>query len=238
MTLATRASTIVVSSLSFAQRSEDRSMRRLLILSLLAAPVLARADVVMPPPTDCPPGQEGVTSHGGPHCEIVPPKDCPPGWTGEYGGTCALQVCAGTCDGGMRCAPTSICFTPRVKEWEYGAAPAPARDVLAAPPRRLDPPVTVWEPTNVCDGSVPCAAPAECRPSTVCLPEGVAAAPAIVPGADGRLLPGAAARTPPTPTPAHHGGCAGCAIPGGPASAGGGVLVLLAGLALLAWRRR
>ncbi len=68
-------------------------------LALLAAP--ARADVVMPPPTDCPRGQVGVTSHGGPRCEKVAPQDCPTGWYGQLGGNCALAPCEKDADCGQ-----------------------------------------------------------------------------------------------------------------------------------------
>lgn len=38
----------------------------------------AQADVVRPPPQDCPQGHEPMSSHGGPYCKPPPPTQCPP----------------------------------------------------------------------------------------------------------------------------------------------------------------
>jgi hypothetical protein len=51
--------------------------------------VLARADLVPPPPTDCPPGTRGATNHAGPHCLPVHCSDQRPCPKGE---TCALAA--------------------------------------------------------------------------------------------------------------------------------------------------
>lgn len=58
-------------------------------LLLLFGAGVASADVVSPPPTDCPEGSEGESSHGGPYCA---PTDC--GFSGtacEAGSTCATR---------------------------------------------------------------------------------------------------------------------------------------------------
>ena len=39
----------------------------------------SRADVVMPPPDDCPEGTTPRTGHMGPYCQPPPPAQCPPG---------------------------------------------------------------------------------------------------------------------------------------------------------------
>ena len=63
-------------------------MRSHLILSVRVAFILlfgfavalpVRADVVPPPPDDCPDGTTARTSHYGPYCEPPPPESCPPG---------------------------------------------------------------------------------------------------------------------------------------------------------------
>lgn len=57
-----------------------RAMRRIVFLALCAMPCLpVRADVVPPPPKDCPPDHVPSTSHHGAFCQPPPPKDCPPG---------------------------------------------------------------------------------------------------------------------------------------------------------------
>jgi hypothetical protein len=55
-------------------------MRRCLLLVLCAVPCApVMADVVPPPPKECPPGHVPSTSHQGTFCQPPPPKDCPPG---------------------------------------------------------------------------------------------------------------------------------------------------------------
>lgn len=52
------------------------------LLTLFAGSVAvlpALADVVPPPPADCPEGTTPRTSHYGPYCEPPPPESCPPG---------------------------------------------------------------------------------------------------------------------------------------------------------------
>src|SRR5262249_15741459 len=91
------------------------------IAALLYA-VPASADVVMPPPK-CPRGQVGVTSHGGPRCEIEPPKACPTRWDGALGGTCILTPCTtdADCSEGLGCVEHSVCLEPEQDEYyDYG----------------------------------------------------------------------------------------------------------------------
>jgi hypothetical protein len=51
----------------------------LLVTGLLAQPLTSHADVVMPPPDDCPEGTTPRTGHMGPFCQPPPPAECPPG---------------------------------------------------------------------------------------------------------------------------------------------------------------
>jgi MYXO-CTERM domain-containing protein len=52
----------------------------LLIAALWLVPRAATADVVPPPPSDCPDGTTPRTSHHGPYCEPPPPTECKPGY--------------------------------------------------------------------------------------------------------------------------------------------------------------
>ncbi|MGC4113998.1 MAG: hypothetical protein QM765_04930 [Myxococcales bacterium] len=60
---------------------------------LTLAPGLVRADVLGPPPTNCPAGAKGRTSHSGPHC--VP------------------ATCENGCEAGFACKPTDLCIAQR-----------------------------------------------------------------------------------------------------------------------------
>lgn len=62
----------------------------------------ARADVVQPEPTDCPPGSEGQTCHGGPYCGVAPP--------------CSSST---ACKGGMTCQLAHLCITQH-DCWSWG----------------------------------------------------------------------------------------------------------------------
>jgi len=64
-----------------------------LALWAMALPRAARGDVVMPPPTNCPDGAKGRTSHAGPHC--------------------APRTCERGCDEGMVCKPMPLCVVQR-----------------------------------------------------------------------------------------------------------------------------
>ena len=66
----------------------------LVLMAALAVSVVgfdARADVVEPPPEDCPPGTYADSNHGGPHCAA---GYCPD---------------AGACPEDMPCQPTDFC---------------------------------------------------------------------------------------------------------------------------------
>ncbi len=52
----------------------------LLIAALWLAPRAALADVVPPPPDDCPEGTTPRTGHSGPYCQPPAPTDCKPGY--------------------------------------------------------------------------------------------------------------------------------------------------------------
>jgi hypothetical protein len=141
-----------------------------LLLTMVARD--ARGDVVRPPPKNCPKGQVGVTSHGGPRCVPQAPTNCPPGWVGQVGGACVIHLCSGSCARGLRCKPASVCYEPRKRHWGFGAVhPGPE---IAAPPHRLPHPVIDWIPIDICGAPTSrCPPPAECRPANVCLPPSV-----------------------------------------------------------------
>jgi len=109
---------------------------------LLAALVLAsgavRADVVRPPPTECPPGAIGETSHGGPHCvAYVCERGCKAGTSCQSMGLCIekrhggsidgpfeFEAVAGVCAAGGKCE-RGTCVTLKVCA-PSKPAPAPA----------------------------------------------------------------------------------------------------------------
>jgi hypothetical protein len=151
---------------------------------ILAAPASARADAVPPPPTFCPPGTQGVTSHHGPECVKVAPKNCPRGWHGVLGGTCSLRPCGGDdgCQPGEACVEHLACLESFVDEFydytddpsEGRAEPRPPPDLLAGPPmppRRRPSPVTRFNAVNLCSAEVACDAPRQCLPEKICVPK-------------------------------------------------------------------
>jgi hypothetical protein len=165
------------------------------LLAAVAVSRAARADVVMPPPTDCPRGQTGETSHAGPRCVPVAPKDCPPGWRGILGGTCMLAPCIDDkgCQEGEACVAHSVCLQPFVDElYDYGEEERekqgmndfiePGEDallrspgLLAGPPMpktKRPKPITRYNAINVCSAEVACAAPAVCQTEKLCVPRG------------------------------------------------------------------
>jgi MYXO-CTERM domain-containing protein len=175
-----------------------RTSSAIVVLTALAfaTPKPAAADVVPPPPTDCPKGEIGETSHNGPRCVKQAPKDCPAGWRGMEGGTCKLTPCTndGRCWGDEVCVEHAVCLSPTVDEFyapgeDEGAKqgtldPADGawlRSQLfgaAAPapmPRRRPKPITRYEAVNVCSREVACAAPATCQRERLCVPKGVRA---------------------------------------------------------------
>jgi hypothetical protein len=241
-----------------------RTLLAILVLVTAAAP--ARADVVMPAPTNCPRGQVGTTSHGGPRCELEPPKDCPPGWGGVMGGTCMLRPCSGDddCDKekGEACVEHAVCLEAFEDEFydynedeQHGENP-PRRllqspDLLAGPPmqkKRRPTPITRYNATNLCSKEIPCAAPRTCQPEKLCVRSGTRAVAykgtnvslARVARKTAAPLTTSAASpteaTSPNVTVPPKRGCSGCAS-GGPAS-GAAILASLALVALAIARRR
>lgn len=155
----------------------DRRVKKLLGAWLLAGlcglPAGVRADAVPPPPSRCPPGQIGVTSHAGPQCVLPPPKDCPPGWRGTNGGVCLVWSCTSDaqCGDGARCSAADLCLAESLQEW--GAADAPVRPLFAGPLQHFDPPRRVVTAVDVCPAARACPKGSECKQGKVCLPSGV-----------------------------------------------------------------
>jgi hypothetical protein len=163
-----------------------------LVLTAIAAPSSALADAVPPPPTDCPRGEIGVTSHGGPSCVKEAPKDCPTGWRGTLGGTCTLAPCDtdANCQEGEACVEHAICLAPFSDEfYDYGEEEREKHGMLepiegsllrspgllAGPPMpkmRRPRPIIRYNATNVCSSEVACAAPATCQREKLCVPRG------------------------------------------------------------------
>jgi hypothetical protein len=198
-------------------------------------PGLARADVVPDPPTDCPPGQVGVTSHHGAKCTPAAPKDCPPGYYGEVGGHCVPFVCARD----DRCAELAPELVSRgwlasryaARDWECRTVDLCFQpyDVPAGPSWGESPvPAIEWIAVGICQRSGDCASPGECRPDGVCLVRGTptSAAPSL-PHHPKAL--GAAVGRP--------GGCGrGCALAARSSIAFGGFAVAM--MIGVAWLRR
>lgn len=94
----------------------------ILAAGLIGTTMAARADVVFPAPTDCPPGSFGDTHHGGPHCSAdlcteEPARCAANGATCQDHGLCTEQrqgasrggpftftVVVGVCDPEGKCA--------------------------------------------------------------------------------------------------------------------------------------
>jgi hypothetical protein len=139
---------------------------------------VAHADAVMPPPEDCPPGQVGTTSHGGPACAREAPKNCAPGYRGEVGGSCVLADCSSDaeCEAGTRCVQVDACQELRELYWNgwYWRAQqrVPRSNLLGGPPAPQpegDPP-KAWVKLRICGQDGACNSPAECRPMGLCYP--------------------------------------------------------------------
>ncbi len=109
---------------------------------LVLVPRLGLADVVSPPPTDCPAGHQATSDHAGPYCRPPKPTDCPPShrplvvrdkgycepppskacpkgsfYTSESA-TDTFCMAAARCDSsacrsGMACIETDLCVTHR-----------------------------------------------------------------------------------------------------------------------------
>ncbi len=225
-------------------------------------PALARADLVRPPPADCPPNTTPRSGHGGPHCEPPPPTNCPthhkprvyhanaycepppdkPCPTGSFytsRSTTDTYCQAGRkCDQspcsnpGHTCRDTSLCMKPR-----YG------------PGRR-----SFQIVSKTCSTTADCGEKEKCVTGKLCdrdvkrgptsgLPE---ATPTAAPATEGPSIPTPPRPTespPPAPPPSPKGapstanGCAGCALgSGGPTAALAGWLLLA--MTALGCRRR
>lgn len=164
-------------------------------IALVAAPAQVAADAVMPPPSDCPDGEVGVTSHSGPRCVAKAPTDCPTGWRGALGGNCTLTPCAtdANCPSGEACVEHAVCLQPMEDEYyDYGEdereehgllEPHPSEllrspGLLAGPmmPRKKRPkPIIRYTAVNLCASGVACEAPGTCQPETICAPRGARA---------------------------------------------------------------
>jgi hypothetical protein len=152
-----------------------------LVAIVLCTSTEARGDVVMPPPTNCPPGEVGVTSHGGPRCMKEAPRDCPVGWNGILGGMCTLRPCTQDSEcGDGQCAEHSVCLEPfEDMFYDYNEKPEAAQDIgkrlFAGPPlpkQRRDKPIIRYKATNLCSSQVTCEAPRTCQPEKLCVPKG------------------------------------------------------------------
>jgi hypothetical protein len=175
----------------------DRSW---VLLVMLLAGRPAFGDAVPPPPADCSAGQVPVTDHQGPRCEPGPPRACPPGWLGQVGGTCTLHLCEKDSDcANGHCVPHSLCF-----EQHY------------CNPRSCDEGVrTSFSAERLCGRRHRCAAPDQCRPGKLCLPNGIDTPGDYPPrGKENGASPGA-------------GGCAGCRRPQSSATAFSAMVGLL-----------
>jgi MYXO-CTERM domain-containing protein len=240
-------------------------------LLLFAAPALsaspAAADVVMSPPDDCPRGEVGVTSHGGPRCVKEAPTDCPVGWRGMLGGTCSLTPCENDqgCQAGEACVEHSVCLQPFEDSFydygedereEHGELEPPAWDVLRAPgllagpmaPKKpRDKPITRYNAANLCSREVACAAPGTCQPEKLCVPRGSRALAyrgtnsSAVRVARKTATPLTSSGAEPTEQPAAlspKSGCAGCRTAPAPDEPWALALALGVGVALMRRRRR
>jgi hypothetical protein len=108
--------------------SVRRAHQLLIGITLMVGANLAEADVVSPPPTDCPPGTTAAVNHAGPHClptSCDDARQCPTGqicatqqlcwverfftnWTGEH----RVEVVRGPCQSGQ--CPEGTCRAERV----------------------------------------------------------------------------------------------------------------------------
>lgn len=126
----------------------------------------ASADVVFPPPDDCPKGQIGITSHRGPECVDPPPTDCPVGWLPRNRGLCVAATCTNDndCGKGTVCKPADLCQR-QVKYESSGGRHAG------------DAPDTVTETVDICAADRSCptdgGAPSQCKKAKICLPKDV-----------------------------------------------------------------
>lgn len=130
----------------------------LLVAFVCSLPSTALADRVPPPPSDCPRGSIGETSHAGPHCApstCAAPSECPaeypacvevalcvesqtytPGGIGSTGETATRDVARGPCvdgqcPGGGECRAARRCVAGQPERPEPEAAPTEAETAPA-----------------------------------------------------------------------------------------------------------
>jgi hypothetical protein len=211
-----------------------------LLTAVLGLADSAAADAIMPPPDDCPSGETGISSHGGPRCVKVEPTDCPVGWRGALGGDCMLRPCAADkdCEPSEACIDHSVCLQPSEDGYyDYGEQPPPGeaeetgalprnypRELLGgpmAPKVQRKKPIIRYEAVNLCAPSVQCAAPRTCQTEKLCAPKGKRAVAYL----GTNISPIRVARQTDTPLtqsesgpsevaapPVPKGGCAACSI--------------------------
>jgi len=181
-------------------------------LTELSATMPARADVVEPPPPDCPPGSVARTDHGGPWCEAT---------TCESDGECAPQTGGPT---GLVCREVPLCVQS-VSHERRGM-----RD-----PGDTAPPAQVSVGVALCGADGSCAADAHCVTVKRCVaPSAFASLPPPATGSGGQEQQAGT-------SPTSHG-CASCSVTRTTASGLPGVaapgLVTLALAGGVAGRRR
>lgn len=210
------------------------------VLAAVLIPLSAAADVVRPPPTDCPPGHTPRTSHMGPYCEPPPPAECPPGhvpsvyMSEAYCEPPPAEACpvgsrwvsrsatdvhcqggwkceAGSCPEGQTCRESSLCVT------------------LIHPPWRGP---SLEKVSGVCEGEAGCPEGESCVKAMRCDPDvkrEPAPAPATEDGASSDETAEPAPETAPEVTPADDADdvpkSGTCAVAGGPVSWPVGILL-------------
>lgn len=190
-----------------------RGLSRLLPVSLAAITLLlspaVRADAVLPPPEDCPPGSIGQSSHNGPFCSVT---------------TCSTDAdCEGKCswrdrDRGrrLRCEDSvPLCIEQR--EFSNWRRPQNSQTKNIVP-------VAVGS----CDGSRACASPAVCETTKRCVFQDRPATPPTRTSGPASAPAGASSKD-------TSGGACSCVIVGGVAPAAP-LSVALLGIGLL-WAR-
>lgn len=192
-------------------------------LALAATSGTASADAVGPPPDDCPPGAQGVTSHSGQWCVAMTcntDADC-------TGGD-SLRAMMGRGGGPTVCREVDLCLT--TSTYHAGGRGAYLNGPDAPPLTR----VIASACTPSCDAPGVCSRAKRCAPAAAVAPPVPAAppappVPAVAPGA----TPPTPAAAPPAASPtASSGGQCSISARG----AVGPALVLLGALALVVLR--
>ena len=196
---------------------------------LYTAPALA--DMILPPPKDCPSGRVGITSHDGPQCIKEAPDNCPPGWKGVRRGLCKVHTCgdSSSCDNDGVCVDAMVCFNEYLDYPHWRVCP-PSPPIAPGQPKPVVKPHCQprkkTEAVNLCSPQQPCKT-GECRLARVCVPT-KGSLPHVMPW----KLNGKVDNRPP-----KGGSCAGCGLPARTVAFGSCIALLLA-IALLFLRRR